>query len=271
MVLIGPPRIWENLLTDIRMREDDADRVKRACSAASSRWAEEAEAVRMAGTAPVPAPAGAHRHRATPRVRAPPRPGGPASDPVRLQRRRRARSRDPALLSGHRRQPEADLRDHRGGRPGVRAAGRPGAVRLGRPAPPRHRGQLHRGRRDPAAQPGHLQRLLPQPRGHGAGADRRSPPHGRRGVHRPRRAPRGHRPGGRPRPALRRHVVRAAVHREQAQVQLVHQGGRRARQPAAHVAALINIDGASVGRWAERREIRTRATSTCACDRRCTS
>jgi long-chain acyl-CoA synthetase len=51
-VLIGPPRIWENLLTDIRMRVDDADRVKRFLFRRFVQVAEDAEAMRMEGGRP---------------------------------------------------------------------------------------------------------------------------------------------------------------------------------------------------------------------------
>jgi long-chain acyl-CoA synthetase len=49
-VLVGPPRIWENLLTDIRVRIDDADRVKRWMFRTFVRVADQVEAARMAGT-----------------------------------------------------------------------------------------------------------------------------------------------------------------------------------------------------------------------------
>jgi long-chain acyl-CoA synthetase len=51
-VLVGPPRIWENLLTDIRMRIDDADRVKRWAFRTFVDVADRFEAARMAGTLP---------------------------------------------------------------------------------------------------------------------------------------------------------------------------------------------------------------------------
>ncbi len=49
MVLIGPPRIWETLLTDIRMRVEDADRFKRFLYRHFIALADEVEAARMAG------------------------------------------------------------------------------------------------------------------------------------------------------------------------------------------------------------------------------
>ncbi|HJR24797.1 MAG TPA: AMP-binding protein [Acidimicrobiales bacterium] len=51
-VMIGPPRIWENLLTEIRMRVEDADRLKRALFRRFVAVAEEIEAVRMSGARP---------------------------------------------------------------------------------------------------------------------------------------------------------------------------------------------------------------------------
>ena len=53
MVLIGPPRIWENLLTEIRMRMDDADRFKRWLYRRFVALAVDVEAQRMSAT-PVP-------------------------------------------------------------------------------------------------------------------------------------------------------------------------------------------------------------------------
>ena len=57
--------------------------------------------------------------------------------------------------------------------------------------------------------------------------------HRRRRLHRPARPPRHHRPRQGRRQACRRHAVRAAVHREQAEVQPVHPRGGGVRRPAA--------------------------------------
>jgi long-chain acyl-CoA synthetase len=48
-VMIGPPRIWENLLTDIRMRIEDADWLKRTLFRRFVAVAEAVEAARMSG------------------------------------------------------------------------------------------------------------------------------------------------------------------------------------------------------------------------------
>ena len=153
MVLIGPPRIWENLLTDIRMRMDDADRFKRSCYrrfiARGRRGRGGADGRDGACR---PAPAGAHRLGRPPRVRA-------AARPDRASRRIRYAYSGGAALG-----PET-LRFYRGIGVnlkqiyGITEAGglvcvQPDGemqVRLGRPAARRRRGQLRRRRRDPAA------------------------------------------------------------------------------------------------------------------------
>ena len=48
-VLVGPPRIWENLLTDIRVRIDDADRLKRWAFRTFASAADRLESARLAG------------------------------------------------------------------------------------------------------------------------------------------------------------------------------------------------------------------------------
>ena len=50
-ILIGPPRIWENLLTDIRTRMEDADRLKQWLYRRFVQLAQDVEAARMAGDA----------------------------------------------------------------------------------------------------------------------------------------------------------------------------------------------------------------------------
>ncbi len=66
------------------------------------------------------------------------------------------------------------------------------------------------------------------------------------------RASGDHRPGQGCGPARRRHGVRAAVRREQAEIQPLHPRGRRLRRPAPFVCAMIAIDLATAGNWAER-------------------
>jgi long-chain acyl-CoA synthetase len=48
-ILIGPPRIWENLLTDIRTRMEDADRLKQLLFRRFIALAQRVEGLRMAG------------------------------------------------------------------------------------------------------------------------------------------------------------------------------------------------------------------------------
>ena len=69
-----------------------------------------------------------------------------------------------------------------------------------------------------------------------------------------RRAPQDHRPRQGRRQVRRRRDVRTQLSREQAQVLPAHQGGRGVRPWSRDMAcAFINIDIGSVGNWAERR------------------
>ena len=89
------------------------------------------------------------------------------------------------------------------------------------------------------------------------GIDRRRRlfPHRRRRLLRRRRPAQDHRPRQGRRQAYDRRDVRAQLHREQAQVLPAHQGSGRIRQQRDKVCAFINIDMGSVGNWAERRGI----------------
>ena len=84
------------------------------------------------------------------------------------------------------------------------------------------------------AGPGRVRRLLQAGRGHARGADRRRlAQDGRCRPHRPAGPARHHRPRQGRRQARRRHAVRAAVHREQAEVQPLYPRGRRVRRRSA--------------------------------------
>src|SRR6266481_3403360 len=89
-----------------------------------------------------------------------------------------------------------------------------------RPALPGHRGQDRRAGRGAGPRSRHLQGLPQERRGHARGdRSRRLVPHGRRGVRGSPRPSRHHRPRQGRRSPPGRHPVRAAVHREQAEVQ----------------------------------------------------
>ena len=176
------------------------------------------------------APPGVHdRQRA--RLHADPGSAGPAPRQVGPDGRRPARSGHVPFLPLDRRQPQAGLRLDGDDRAGVAPAERRGQSDDGRPAVPGHRGQDRRPRRGARPRSRHLQGLPQERRGHARGHRRRGVvPHGRRGLRRPARPPGDHRSGeGRGGPAGR-HAVRAAVHREQAEVQPVHSRGGGLRQ-----------------------------------------
>ena len=237
MVLIGPPRIWENLLTDIRMRMEDADWLKRlAVPAASSRSRERGRGGADGGRRPSTAPAGAAPRSGDRLVYAPLR------DQIGLRRIRYAYSGGAALG------PET-LRFYRGigvnlkqiygiteagGLVCVQPDGEIRSDSVGRPLAGTEI-TLRRGRRDPrcAARPsssGYYRNpeATEQAAASTAGSTRATPgsstPTGHLVVI-DRAADLAQLADGT--------SLRAAVHREQAQVQPVHQGGRRARQRAA--------------------------------------
>ena len=139
--------------------------------------------------------------------------------------------------------------------PRVRATRRRDQARLGRPparrrrdhrSPTTARSSLHAAARLPAATTG-------TPRRPPTSIERRVVPHRRRRVLPRRRPPRRRRPGRRPRRAGGRHVLRPAVHREQAQVQPVREGGGRPRRAARPTSPPSSTSTARAsGRWAER-------------------
>ena len=232
--MLAPPRIWENMLTLMQIKGSDASPMKRRVFEHFRGLAERCELKRSDGKSLSlgdRARPGAGRDL---RLRPGARPARPAQGALVLHRRRAAGARHLSLLPLLRHQPQAGLRRHRG----VGADRLPGRCRGQSqhrgPADPAHRNQDRRSRRGAAEGLQRLQGLLQAGRGdarhHHVGRlaeDRRcrllrqaGPP----GHHRPRQ--------GR-REAFRRLGLRAAVHREQAEVQPVHPRGRGVRRPAA--------------------------------------
>ena len=168
------------------------------------------------------------------RLRPGARPARPAQGALVLHRRRAAGARHLSLLPLLRHQPQAGLRRHRGVGADRLPGRRRGQSQHRGPADPAHRSQDRRSRRGAAEGLQRLQGLLQAGRGDARhrhvgrlAEDRRcrllrqaGPP----GHHRPRQ--------GR-RQAFRRLGLRAAIHREQAEVQPVHPRGGGVRRPAA--------------------------------------
>ena len=120
----APPRIWENILTAVMIRVDDASAIKRRMVHFFLDVARRVERNRLARR-PVPAarpPARSPRARA--RVRAAPGQPRPGPHPHRLHRGRGHRPRALRVLSRARRQREAALRHDGVERPDLHPAGR---------------------------------------------------------------------------------------------------------------------------------------------------
>ncbi len=255
MVLIGPPRIWENLLTDIRMRVDDSDWVKRALFGRFIAWAEEAEAVRMEGRRP------SLRQRVLTAVGRP-LVYAPLRDQVGLRRIRYAYSGGAALG------PET-LRFYRGigvnlkqiygiteagGLVCVQPDGQVRSDSVGRPLPGTEVSFTEDGEillRSPAIFSGYYrnpeatERALVDGRLHTGDAGFTDPDGHLVVIDRAADLARLS-DGTSFAPQFIENKLKFSSYIKEA----VALGSQR-----EHVAALINIDGASVGRWAERREI----------------
>src|SRR4029453_14825568 len=166
------------------------------------------------------AASGLHARRSA-GLHADPRPARPAPGQVGAHRRRAARARHLSLLPVDRRQPQAGLRLHRDDGPGVAAAEQRGEPDDRRPAVPGHRGQDRRAGRGAGARARHLQGLSQERGGHARGHRLRGlVPHRRRGLRRSARSSGHHRSRQGRRRSPGRDAVRAAVHREQAEVQI---------------------------------------------------
>ncbi len=144
---IAPPRIWENMLTSLRVRAADATPVKRAIFDYFQRLAERSELLKAEGKKPdLPMRLGLALGEFL--------VYGPVRDQLGLRRARwfytggaPLGSRDLPLFPLARRQPEAGLGRHRALRPCFAAAGRRGKPRHGRPGRRRHRAADQRQRR----------------------------------------------------------------------------------------------------------------------------
>ena len=231
--LLGPPRIWENMLTALQVKAADASWLKRTVYEYFRRVAERRELLIGDGK-PVPAT-----------MRLAYRLGevlvyGPVRDQLGLRNARWCLTGGAPLGADAFRffrsfginlkqiygATEASalvaLQSNDGGRSQHRG-----------PHPARHRSAHRRTRRGAGEGARRVPRLLQAGRGdarcHDAGRlaqDWRCRPH------RPARPARHHRPRQGRGQARRRHAVRAAVHREQAQVQPLHSRGGGVRRPA---------------------------------------
>ncbi len=162
------------------------------------------------------------------------RPARPAQGALVLHRRRAAGTRHLPLLPLLRHQPETGLRRHRG----VGDDRLPGRLRgqsqHGRPADPAHRDQDRRSRRGAAEGLQCLPGLLQAGGGDARDRDGRRLAQDRRcRLLRQAGPARHHRSRQGCRKARRRLGLRAAIHREQAEVQPVHPRSRGVRRPAS--------------------------------------
>ena len=245
----APPRVFENLLTQVMIRMEDASAIKRARSTISLRL--RAAAAPRSSTASRSSLSDRLQYRignmlvyapAAQRARHEP-------DPRRLHGGRGDRSGPVPLLSLDRHQSEAALRLDRDLRVRVPAAGRRRPFdTVGKPAPGVEvkiggNGEvLVRG-------PMLLKEYYKRPDATAESIDAEGYFHtGDAGVHRRGRAAQDHRSRQGCRQARGRRDVRAELHREQAQVLSAHQGSRRVRQ--RHATASARSSTSTSGRWA---------------------
>ena len=113
-ILMSPPRIWENMVSDVQVMAEDTTRLKRwAYRWAMKQGAAAAEA-RFRGRTTRPSPAPAPPPGRLDGLPSHPRPAGAQPGKARVHGRRGAGPRRLSLLPCHRRQPEAALRADRG-------------------------------------------------------------------------------------------------------------------------------------------------------------
>ncbi len=146
-VLVAPPRIWENLVSTVQVKMDDASWVKRRLA----RWLmpvgeEVARAPDGEAAGPV-RPAAAPRPRRVLRLRPSARPPGIPAHPLRLHGRGPPRPGGLPVLPRHRHQPQAGVRPDRDHRASS-CVQRDGDIKLGHggQAVPGHGGAARRRR-----------------------------------------------------------------------------------------------------------------------------
>jgi hypothetical protein len=203
----APPRIFENILTTVMVRMEDAAPIKRRMFHYFMDVAQRAGTRILDGT-----PVSAMDRMLYALGDFQPHPPG-------LYRGRGDRPRHLRFLPRARHQPEAALRHDRGQRVHHGAAGRPDPAGHGRGTGARGRGEDRRQWRGRVSRAGQLPGVLQESRGHlgDQGFGRLGPHRRRRPVHR-RRAPEDHRPRQGCRQAERRHARRPEIHREQAEI-----------------------------------------------------
>jgi hypothetical protein len=213
----APPRIFENILTSVMVRMEDAAPVKRRIFHYLMAVAQRV-GTRILDGKPVsfaekyaglqPHPAGLY--------------GGRGDRPGHLR-----------FLPRARHQPETALRDDRGQRLHHGAAGRPDPAGYGRRAGAGGGGEDRRQRRSAVPRTGKLPGILQEPGGDigGQGSGRVGPHRRCRGVHR-RRTPENHRQGEGRGTVERRHARRPEIYREQAEILPEHQGSGGLRPSA---------------------------------------
>ena len=215
----APPRVFENLLTQIMVRMEDAGRIKKAMFDYFLGVARRCGEQILDGK-----PVGAKDRllyrlgdsSCTPRSR---NRMGFSKHPRGLHGRRGDRAGAVPLLSLARHQPEAALRADRSQRLHHAAARRRGVLRHGRQARPRRRDQDRRQRRGAVQEPRRVPQVLQERRGHRRGQDAgRLGAYGRCRLLRPARPPQDHRSRQGRRPPQQRRAVRAEVPREPHQV-----------------------------------------------------
>ena len=226
-IAIAPPRIWENMLTQLRVRAADSTPLKRRLFEFFRGLAERAEqrkAGRQANLADLPAGPCARRGAG---LRAGARPAGLAAGALGLYRRRATRSRYLPVLSRVRGQHQAGLGLDRARRSRLVAARWRGGPGHGRPGHTGFRRADCRGRRGADPLRRGVQGILQAARRHPRDDDRgRVAAQRRFRLCRPPRPSRHRRPRQGCRQTRRRHAFRAAIRREQAQIQPVHRARR---------------------------------------------
>ena len=254
----APPRIWENILTIVMIRIDDAAWPKRALVHFFLDWPSDWSARRLAGSRCPLRGTGCSIRSAGCCLR--PAARQPRLRRIRMRLHRRARRSGPeifVLLPRARHQREAALRHDRVQR-AVLASSRTatsGSTPSARRCPASRSGSAGPGE-VLFRSPGVFQGYYKNPEATAADARGRLGPLGRRRLPRPGRPPEDHRPGPGRGPARRRDDVRPQVPREQAEVLAVRPGGglRRARRGPTSPRSSTST-WRSVGNWAERRGI----------------